>query len=125
MAFFPMYRRLLLIALILLGSTACGCVRYVQKGPDYGVVAMPMDTNVWPFQFRQKAEKLMQDHFPNGYVIENEGEAVVGQTIESETEEVDGPNYRKGNWSLGFGSSKTTSTINDQTEWRILYRAKK
>jgi hypothetical protein len=53
-----------------LSSCAClGCesAHYVLRGPDSGVVAIPEDTP----ELRAKAEKLMHDQFPGGYVIDD------------------------------------------------------
>jgi hypothetical protein len=55
---------------VVLGGCAClGCesAHYVVRGPDRGVVAIPVDTP----ELRAKAERLMHDQFPGGYVIDD------------------------------------------------------
>ncbi|HID21097.1 MAG TPA: hypothetical protein EYP14_01670, partial [Planctomycetaceae bacterium] len=59
----------------------CQSARYVLKEPDRGVVAIPVTTLNWPVNHRKSAEKLMADHFPEGYVIDREEEVVVGQRM--------------------------------------------
>ncbi len=87
--------------------TVSGCARYVLKEPTRGVVAIPSSSNSWPFRMRDKAEELMSQHFPEGYVVESEGEAVIGETTDIE--------------KTGFGGKRATTT--DRTEWRIQYRS--
>ena len=63
-------RGLCLCLFAVLSVCAClGCesAHYVLRAPDHGVVAIPEDTP----ELRAKAEKLMHDHFPGGYVIDD------------------------------------------------------
>jgi len=83
-----------------------GCARYVLKEPTSGVVAIPSASNAWPFRMRNKAEALMSQHFPEGYVVVSEGEAVIGETTDVD--------------KTAFGGKRATTT--DKTEWRIHYR---
>lgn len=110
------------VLLVLLCLVTLGCARSVVRGPDYGVVAIPANTDIWPMRFRTKAERIMREHFPEGYVIEHEEETVVGQTVDTETEGVSAPVLRKGPFEINLGASQTTETISDETEWRIYYR---
>jgi hypothetical protein len=54
---------------VLAGSACPGCesAHYVVRNPDRGVVAIPRDTP----ELRAKAEKLMHDQFPGGFVIDD------------------------------------------------------
>src|SRR5947209_14583421 len=45
--------------------------------------AIPSNTNSWPTYHRKSAEELMAKKCPNGYVIDSEGEVVVGQDRKS------------------------------------------
>ncbi len=101
--------KLIFILVAILSVLACGgCARYVMQSADQGVVAIPMNTNIWPFAYRDEAHKMMIEHFPEGYIVEQEREAVVGQTTQFD-EVVD-----------GFG----VATTNHDREWQIHYRSK-
>ena len=95
----------LLVAVALVAMLP-GCARYVVKDSRSGVVAIPSSSNTWPFRFQDKAHKLMAQHFPEGYVIESEQEAVIGETTNIDKK--------------AFGGKTATTT--DKTEWRIHYR---
>ncbi|MCA9185630.1 MAG: hypothetical protein R3E01_34990 [Pirellulaceae bacterium] len=114
---------ILAIALLAFLSAA-GCARQVLRTADYGVVAIPSNTNVWPLRYRTKAEKIMGQHFPEGYVIEREQEEVVGQKIQTDDSGASSTIFRKGPFAINLGSSHTTSTVTDEREWHIHYRRK-
>ena len=113
-----------LLAFLSLSLALYGCTtaRRVVKASDHGVIAIPSDSNAWPFRYREKAEELMAQHFPEGYVIEHEEEAVVGQTTHIDTDESDGVVHASRHVSIGTGTTNTTVTTTDATEWRIHYR---
>jgi hypothetical protein len=71
-------------ALIL--AAACGCagshVRLINQTPGGGVIAMPNNSDQWPTYYRSRAEQLMKQTCPNGYVIEHE-EVVVEKPARS------------------------------------------
>src|SRR3954452_1355472 len=67
--------------LLLLGSAGCatpGQARYVYQDGQFGVVGIPENTSQWPTFYREKAEKLMAGHFPDGYEIVRAEEVVEG-----------------------------------------------
>ncbi|HAA48248.1 MAG TPA: hypothetical protein DCE43_00905 [Planctomycetaceae bacterium] len=78
---------------------------------------------MWPWKHRDDAEKLMQQHFPNGYQIDREFEEVVGKTTTS-GEDSDGQTVKlaEGLVTLDTGQRRSTSTTTDVTEYRIEYR---
>ena len=94
----------ILVATGTLGFTGCQNARYVLKETDHGVVAIPSTGN-WPVNHREKADLLMQQHFPSGYEIVREEEVTVGAETSTHASE----------------SSSFTQT-RDATEWRISYR---
>jgi hypothetical protein len=65
-------RLLLPTALLLVAAVGCGSAHLVHATPDGGVVAMPSNSDSWPFYHRQEAEKLMAQRCPNGYQIVEE-----------------------------------------------------
>lgn len=83
-----------------------------------------MNTDIWPLHYRTRAAELMHDHFPDGYVIEHEGEAVVGQNVETNEEHIEGEVYSKGPFSISTGVTQTTQTTTDDKEWHIHYRSR-
>jgi hypothetical protein len=59
----------------LLGCPGCETAHYVVRNPSGGVVAIPEDTP----ELRAKAEKLMHEQFPGGYVIDDVRVVAVGR----------------------------------------------
>src|SRR5688500_5302813 len=54
----------------------CATARHVEMRPDGGVVAIPANSNAWPYYHRDKAIALIERDAPNGYEIVHEEEAV-------------------------------------------------
>lgn len=108
--------------LVLAVLPACGCqsARYITKTASGGVVAIPADSNGWPFYHRADAEALMSQHFPEGYVVEAEQEAVVGTTTDVQ-HPVRNASVDVGEVTLDLGGF-TTATSRNETEWHIQYR---
>jgi hypothetical protein len=105
--------RLLLPAALLLAAVAgCGSARLIRSGPDGGVVAIPSNSNSWPFYYQDDARKLMAQQCPNGYAIVEQGEVVVGKkAMTSESTDRD-----------RTATSRVT-TVSDQKEWHITFRS--
>lgn len=112
------------LLLSVLCVSGCTGARRVVKANDHGVIAIPSDTNSWPFHHREKAEELMASHFPDGYVIEHEEEAVIGKNTHIDTDGTDSVIHASRHVSVGVGAAQTTVTTTDKTEWRIHYRKK-
>lgn len=114
-----MKRLVILIAVATLAVTSTGCqsARYVYRDRDTGVVAMARNTE----KHREKALALMQQHFPEGYVVLDEGEYVTGQrtTVNSDSISPGGCDDRGG---FGYVSTTSTATTRDTKEWRIRYQ---
>lgn len=110
------------LLLVLFFAAFLGCARQVVRGQNHGVVAIPSNSNTWPFRYRDEAHQIMSEHFPEGYEIEHEEEVVVGQTtrVDSDTDtskvKVFGP------LSVGAEKTRITERTKDDTEWRIYYR---
>ena len=101
-----------------------GCnARQVIRERDYGVVAIPANSNAWPFHYRDKATKIMSEHFPEGYEIVREEEVVVGKTTHID-EDVKKKNLEvvEDVFSVGTTQREVTTTTQDKTEWRISYQ---
>ena len=131
-------------------SSGCCAARTVLTRPDGGVVAIPNNSNAWPWYHRDKALALIKQQCPNGYEIVHEDEVVTGQVAHtnSNTSTNQTPAVvlggANGNSSTRNGSSRTSDTFaavalpvgetqqqtvqttqyRDVTEWRITYRAK-
>jgi hypothetical protein len=54
-------RPLLPALLLLAGVMGCGSARLIQLAPDGGVVAIPSNSNAWPFCYRDDADRLMAE----------------------------------------------------------------
>jgi hypothetical protein len=70
--------RVALLAALSPGCATTGSVRYVYQDGTFGVIGMPENTNRWPTYYHRKAEKMMGDHFPNGYEIVRAEEVTEG-----------------------------------------------
>ncbi len=116
------------LAATLLGQLGCQTARYVRKDGGYGEVAIPSDSNSWPYYNRDQAKKLMTEHFPEGYEVEKEEEAVIGQKTDYSENGAGGiAPVRIGrgmNIGVGIGNKSGTATTTNKTEWRLRYRRK-
>lgn len=73
---------------VVLVACACsfGCAtsnqaRYVYQDGQFGVVGIPQNTDLWPTHYRERAEALMNQHFPDGYEIVRAEEVVEGSRV--------------------------------------------
>ena len=114
----------IVVLLLCVAVALAGCnARQVIREPDYGVVAIPMNTNSWPFRYRNKADELMAAHFPEGYEIIREEEMIVGQTTNYEEEQTHGEvEVVKDVVSIGKTETRGSATTKDETEYRIYYQ---
>jgi hypothetical protein len=149
-----MRRRALLLAVMAaapLWLTGCESARFVQVQQSGGVVAIPSNTNAWPTHYRDHALELIAQKCPNGYVIVDEKEEVVGQRVSTDTrsDTKAAPTFMLGgasgdsstngksgkSFSEGLGgiavplgdtrqTTYQTTHAQDVTEWRIYYKAK-
>jgi hypothetical protein len=101
----------------------CGCshARLVQVNQDDAVVAIPNKTNSWPTYNRKSAEELMQQQFPEGYVIDHEGEVAIGQHT---TENVQGNNHSVASVVFGLANETRTTESHNYYEWQIHFHRK-
>jgi hypothetical protein len=60
------------------GCASTSDARYVYQDGEFGVVAIPRNTDEGPNHYRQQAEALMAHHFPQGYEIVRAEEVVEG-----------------------------------------------
>jgi hypothetical protein len=110
--------------LLLAAAVGCGSsARLINGSPDGGVVAIPSNSNYWPLKYRDEAEKLMAQRCPNGYEIVSEQEVVVGKTSTT-NENVDRRSPTSSRYKVEQTSTSTTTSVNDQTEYRITFRAR-
>ncbi len=120
--------RLSLLALLSSGCATTQSVRYVYQDRDYGVIGMPENTNRWPTHFHRKAEKMMGQHFPEGYEIVRAEEVTEGsRTLKiegSKTAEISPqiPAEILKIAKLGRTSSRSQADIVKIKECRIIYR---
>jgi hypothetical protein len=113
------------VAVVALVSLAGGCAtpaRYIEKGNNQGVVAIPANTDTFPAYNRREALALIQKHVGPNYEIVDEREVVTGtNTLNSlSANGQQTPNAKGGSSDIQTVSGITTQT--DRTEWRITYR---
>lgn len=115
-------------ALLIVSQVGCQTARYVRKDGAYGEVAIPSNSNSWPYYNRDQATKLMSEHFPEGYEVDVEEESVIGQKTDySENGTGAGMPIRIGRGvgiGVGVGNKSGTATTTNKTEWRLRYRRK-
>ncbi len=111
-----------IVGFVAIGLTGCSSARYVLRESDRGIVAIPANTNMWPWKHRDDAHRLMKEHFPGGYQIDRELEEVVGKTTTT-GEDTDGQTVQLagGLVTLDTGQRHSSSTTTDVTEYRIEY----
>ena len=110
----------LLLLLLVLFS---GCsARRILREPDYGIVAIPYNSNAWPVRLRDQADELMTEHFPHGYQIVKEEEYVIGQTTHYDHEDTGtAVDIIDDILSVETSRGQTTATTTPKTEYRIHY----
>jgi hypothetical protein len=120
--------RLALLAILTSGCATTQSVRYVYQDRDFGVIGMPENTNRWPTYFHHKAEKMMGEHFPEGYEIVRAEEVTEGsRTLKiegSKTAEI-GPQVPAELLKiakLGRTTSRSQADVVKIKECRIIYR---
>lgn len=118
------WRMAALLSMATLCSSGCPSVRVVSKQESGGVIAIPANTDIWPFRYRSKAEAMIAQQCPKGYVIELEEEYVTGQQTHVEEEHRDNTQQLSKRASLSVETSNSTATTSDVKEWRIHYRKK-
>jgi hypothetical protein len=98
-----------LAILCMLGLTGCSTsARYVTSTSNCGIIAIPTNTDKWPFYYHKQAEELMLAKCPQGYVIEHEEEFIPGANKAKRRSD---------------GSSESAGLFSG-SEWRIYYRRK-
>jgi hypothetical protein len=116
----------ILLPLAVVGITGCGGARMVQSTPGGGTVAIPSNSDSWPFHYRQEAEKLMAQRCPSGYTIDHEEEVVVGQQTvnqkqsNTQTQDLVGRKQQTVGSVTSTDASNTVTTKN-LTEYRITF----
>ena len=116
------WRLAVVTCLALTGGTGCQSVRVVNKSETGGVIAIPANTDMWPFRYRSKAEAMLAQQCPEGYIIELEEEFVTGQTTNVQEDHRQDDRQISKNASFTVDRSSTTATTSDVKEWRIYYR---
>jgi hypothetical protein len=116
-------------ALVLVpGCATTQNVRYVYQDRDFGVIGMPENTDEWPTRYRRQAERLMEQHFPEGHEIVRAEEVVEGsrllKTEGSKTAELAPqlPSELLKVVKLGGSASRSQSDTLKIKECRIIYR---
>jgi hypothetical protein len=119
------------VALLAAAASGCattGTVRYVYQDGTFGVIGMPENTDRWPTHYRRHAEKMMEQHFPEGYEIVRAEEVTEGsRTLKidrSKTAEVSPeiPAEILKIAKFGRTASRSQADVVKIKECRIIYR---
>jgi len=125
--------RALVVHVTLLAALSSGCattqsVRYVYQDGTFGVIGMPENTDRWPTHYHRRAEKMMEQHFPEGYEIVRAEEVTEGsRTLKidrSKTAEVSPeiPAEILKIAKFGRTASRSQADVVKIKECRIIYR---
>lgn len=120
------WRKVALMTLLLGVALGAGCsARTILRESDYGIVAIPHNSNRWPVRLRDQAHNLMSEHFPAGYEVIREEEYVIGETTHFNHEDRGASiDVISDVLSVGTSSGQGTATTTPQTEYRFHYRSK-
>lgn len=117
-----------LLAVLVVGMLAgCAQVRLVERHANGGgVIAIPSHAAIGQNRHRKKAEKLMSEMCPGGYVIDHEQEVITGQVTQTNTNVNRSGVPVLAAFGLGptFEDQHSTVSTTDVKEWRIWFRPK-
>ena len=122
-----MSRFLAVAAAVVAGLSGCASpARFIEQRPDSGVVAIPANTNTWPYYYQREAQALIEKHVGPDFEIVHQ-EAVPVGTLTSSNQQVKREQNGFINPLTGPVEKDTitnTTSTHDITEWRITYRRK-
>jgi hypothetical protein len=113
--------------IVLLSIAGCAQVRLVERhASGGGVIAIPAHAALGSNRHRKKAEKLMAEMCPGGYVIDHEQEVITGQVTHTNTNVNRSGVPVLSAFGLGptFEDQQSTVSTTDVKEWRIWFRPK-
>ena len=119
-----MSRILTLAAAVVAGLSGCASpARFVEQGPDHGVVAIPANTNAWPYYYQREAQALIERHVGPDFEVVDQRAVPVG-TLTSNNQQVKREQAFTNPFTGPVEKDTVTSTTSthDITEWRITYR---
>jgi hypothetical protein len=110
------------------GCASTDGIRYVYQDRDFGVIALPQNSDSWPTYYRRHGEKLMADHFPDGHEIVRAEEVIEGER----TKKFEGTNSAEVSPQIseslvkvvkfGHSASRSEAETTKVKECRIIYR---
>jgi hypothetical protein len=108
-------------------ALAGGCAspaHYVERKADSGVVAIPNNSNVWPFYHMRSAEDLIKQHVGPNFEIVEQYQFKTGQTTRNDQQTTIDQMQNKRHPNQVTERQNTTGivTTQDTTEWRIVYQ---
>lgn len=119
----------LVLGLSALVAAASGCAspaRYVERGSDSGVVAVPTNTDAFPTYHYSEAMSLIRKHVGTDFEIVEEREVATGKQTFNDQKVNNEETWNTSNPFLPATKQtvQNTTTTKDVTEWRIAYRKK-
>jgi hypothetical protein len=104
-----------LLWIVLLGLCGCSQAQFVVVENDHGIVSIPRNTNAWPTYYRNSADELLREKFPQGVVIDREEAKVVGEDVQH--------GHATSLTMLGMRIDRETEHTRPITEWYIYFHA--
>ncbi|HZZ80882.1 MAG TPA: hypothetical protein VFE62_20435 [Gemmataceae bacterium] len=112
-----------LIGVVLLMATGCSNARLVDDNLTGGVVAIPNNSDSFPYYNMTHAKQLIAQQCPKGYTITDQGEFITGTTTTTSNRQ-ESTEFSLISWifrDVKTGTQATTETVN-KTEFRITYQ---
>lgn len=100
------------LGFLVVALAGCNDARFVHRGDDEGVIAIPERSNEFPAYYLQNAEELIVQHVGPDYEVLEEREVTKGVQEMAQTN------------TQPAGIEQTTHTSKNLTEWQIRYRKK-
>lgn len=111
------------VGLVVVASLGCAGPRQVLRERDFGIIAIPANTNTWPFRYRDKAAEMMAQHFPEGYEVVREEEVKVGEyTTVDRDHDTRHLSDEESPFQVDLHSESTRVSSGNLTEYQITYQ---
>ena len=108
------------------GLSGCAApARVIQQDSMSVVVAVPDNTNTWPYYYRDEATKTAKEFLPDAY-LESTARVKVGESV-TNNQNVDRRDIGGQDNKPRFGetvSSTNTTTVSDNYEYHLVFRTR-
>lgn len=119
-------RRATFWAALLLTVAGCAGARLVSFDAHGGCIAIPENSDGWPYYYHTSAEQIMRAKCPDGYRVLKEEKVVVGKSTTKKTRhDLKGDPLLSDLFKDAHASATDDTEVHERTEWRIWFEKKK